>query len=200
MRRRHALHRLHARHRGTPRPASRRHGCEVHARARAAHPARKRGILHQARRDERRISLQAPHARQERRPAREGCRIERALRAHTGGSVREIKRLAKPATHSQPHARAAIESRTPSALGNGGRRVSPPDKIDPLNNETPHRCRYSASSIPLVDAAGAAPTRSRRGPSSLPGTRHTPPSPRLRPPQARRRTVGRLRRTPPPQG
>lgn len=67
------------------------------------------------------ISLQAPHARQERRPAREGCRIERALRAHTGGSVREIERLAKPATHSQPHARTAIESRTPSALGNGGR-------------------------------------------------------------------------------
>lgn len=123
MRRRHALYRLHARCCDAPRLASRRHGSKVHARARAAHPARKRGIPHQTRRDERGISLQAPHARQERRPAREGCRIERALRAHTGGSVREIERLAKPATHSQPHARAAIESRTPSALGNGGRRV-----------------------------------------------------------------------------
>ena len=113
MRRRHALHRLHARHRGAPRPASCRHGCEVYARARAAHPARKRGIPHQARCDERGISLQAPRARQERRPAREGCRIERAPRAHTGESVCEIERLAKPATHSQPHARAAIESRAP---------------------------------------------------------------------------------------
>ena len=200
MRRRHALHRLHPRHRGAPRPASRRHGCKVHTWARAAHPARKRRIPHQARRDERGISLQAPHARQERRPAREGCRIERALRAHTGGSVREIGRLAKPATHSQPHARAAIESRTPSALGNGGRRVNPPDKRDPLSNEALHHHRRSASSIPLVDAAEAAPTRSRRGLSSLPGTRRTLPSPRLRPPQARRRTVGRLRRTPPPPG
>ena len=171
MRRRHALHRLHARHRGTPRPASRRHGCEVHARARAAHPARKRGIPHQARRDERRISLQAPHARQERCPAREGRRIERALRAHTGGSVREIGRLAKPAT-----AKRATQ------------------------HEAPHHRRRSASSTTLIIATRAAPTRTRRGPSSLPGTRRTLPSPRLRPPQARRPTAGRLRRTPPPPG
>ena len=156
MRRRHALHRLHARHRGAPRPASRRHGCEVHARARAAHPARKCGIPHQARRDERGISLQAPHAWQERRPACESCCIERAPRAHTGGSVREIERLAKPATHSQPHARAAIESRAPSALGNGGRRVNPPDKIDPLNNEAPHHRRRSASSTTLIVATGGS--------------------------------------------
>ena len=42
----------------------------------------------------------------------------------------------------------------PSALGNGGRRVNPPDKIDPLNNEAPHRYRHSASSIPLIVERG----------------------------------------------